>query len=183
MTTSYWRHRKTDWIVTVDGTIDPRSEKVSFFPRDGGFGKSTDPQRFLSDFELLTDDDIILIDSDYKPFKFGFDCEGEGPNEVYTGWTNGRTWNGWASPLVEKAVLLEWIGNTQLCGEMTLAFDESENQLWIEWISTPNGESLEDDSTCVVDCEWINTPNGETMVWDISLGLCWINWDNETEDA
>ena len=46
---SHWRHKRTDWIVTVVGPIDPHADKVVFHGRGGGSGKSTDPQTFLNE--------------------------------------------------------------------------------------------------------------------------------------
>ena len=168
---SHWRHKRTDCIVTVVGPIDPHADKVSFSYRGGGFRKSTDPQTFLADFVLLTDNDLQSIDATFVPFKFGFDWEGMEPNEIYHGYTNGQTWNGWAVPYVEEAVLLQWVKKTtddgfQIFDGGTLRFDEDRAAL----IVTDGSNDI------VIESEWINTPTGEKLVWEISLGFCWVNF-------
>ena len=178
MQLSYWQHVDSDWIVTVDGPIDPAAEKVQFFPRGGGFGKSTDPQTFLRDFRLMSDDELAQRDADFVPFKFGFDWEGEEPNEIYHGYTNGNTWNGWAIPFVEKAAMLQWVKKTtddgfQILNDGTLRFDEDLNALIV----------TDEDDDIVIEPELINTPDGEKLVWDISLGFCWNNFTDMEEDA
>lgn len=178
MQRSHWRHKETDWIVRVDGPIDPHADKVAFHGRGGGFGKSTDPQTFLNDFVLLTDNDIHLMDANFQPFKFGFDWEDMAPNEIYHGYTNGRTWNGWAIPHVEKDVLLQWVAKTtddgfQIIDSGTLRFDEDRDALIV---------TDEDDDDLAIEPKWINTPTGQKLVWDISLGFCWVNFTDK-EDA
>ena len=186
---SHWQHVDSNWIVTVDGPIDPAAEKVQFFPRGGGFGKSTDPQTFLRDFRLMSDDELAQRDADFVPFKFGFDyaidpdSDGMYADEIYHGYTNGRTWNGWAIPRVEKAALLQWVKKTtddgfQIFDGGTLRFDEDRNALIV---TDEDGDGNQHD--IVIEPEWINTPDGEKLVWDISLGFCWNNFSDIEEDA
>jgi len=99
-------------------------------------------------------------------------------DEIYHGYTNGRTWNGWAIPRVEKAVLLQWVKQTtdygfQILNSGTLRFDEDLNALIV----------TDEDDDIVIEPEWINTPDGEKLVWDILLGFCWNNFTDIEEGA
>lgn len=93
-----------------------------------------------------------------------FQPDWDDDEEVHTfdGYTDGRTWNGWQVPYVERAVL-EALAAVMGVGEAVWRMDGD--------VLRVNGYSEEEEVVEPVTCA---TVDGEKLLWKLDLGLCFI---------
>jgi hypothetical protein len=105
-----------------------------------------------------------------RPFRFSMDATG---STVYRGYTYGGDWNGFAEPLVTRATLLricEYFNNSHA----------SEGDWWkVEGDTLTITNSVYDHEQKVEACE-VKVESGRKLkLWDIGLGYCWTEEEEE----
>jgi hypothetical protein len=103
-------------LVVVEGVNDGM---VHFFPYGGGFVVRRPEVEFHSKYEKVTDQEIEQLANTYRAAMFcgdWFSLKDDQWLPSMPGYTNGHTWNGWATPLFEKDVVLEAMKDQRLGG-------------------------------------------------------------------
>lgn len=91
---------------------------------------------------------------------FGFD----GQSTVATGYFSGDTWNGWLLPLVTEQTARAMVTELPSLTDWAVSWDEGR----AEMVITVDGEEQR------VSGKVVATEDGERFLYDIGLGLCWI---------
>lgn len=159
-----YKNRATGSTVEISQMDD---QNVSFYPQGGGFQRTMPKASFDEHFELVT------APEPFRKFLFS----GDWMENNLVGYSDGRRWNGWAIPLVTKAVAVQIVGDLNAVsagcpedcftarweGETLMIFDPTE------------GEEF------AVQPQAVQTDDGEVLLYDVSLGWCWdfVAWGDK----
>jgi hypothetical protein len=128
--------------LVCDG-YDTRGRMLAY-PLGGGF-ELTVPKQDLGRFRVVADAERATSLFHQGQFSLA------DSQDVFTGWSNGRLWNGWEMPRFEKAEakrMLEWLGDQRVrFDEQRDAFvtvnDDGEEEVWgAELITVTDGSRI-----------------------------------------
>ena len=160
---SYWlpkeNARHPDDTVLVHAVDD---EKVTFYRLGSGREMSGPKVRFLEDFRPV---DPAMDVAKERAGLFSFD-EGN----AVVGFHNGRSWNGWATPLIPKAAFEEWCEADSAWVEEAEygGFKRHEGKMAYDHAFG------EEDDIEVLDIRTVEFEGKSFECYDVGgLGLCW----------
>jgi hypothetical protein len=165
---------KTEWLPRGEGAKYPRDGVtvvscedglLAFAPMGGGFVRRAPWEQFSTDFRSVTDEDQIVSRS-HELAVFSLDW---GPSIV--GFTQGRRWNGWGCPILEKESLASWIKATLTSDSgatATLYWEDGKLYHCDEYCDAPRWE---------IEPSTLMWEGRELTVYDVSIGWCWDEQD------
>jgi len=119
--------------------------------------------------------DIVSMDAvvprTIRKKKVGFDESQWGIYDAYV--FDNNYWNGWLQPFLEREAVKQFVDEQNKLDEdyTDLAYRFENNVLYINYKEYDQSEEIE--------ATTIEYEDKEIKVWDVSLGLCWIEWTDE----